>query len=131
MIFDNSFSVSVGGSGRFLGMFVTDLMKKYPRAKVYDDTDRFRESFRLEISLGISKFALPDFKKMAIESLKNRAFRETTDVTVTFNTTGDIEDVTVTGRKNGFASINIRSIDHMRKLERFIDEILKLVRQAH
>jgi hypothetical protein len=109
-------------------MFVTECMKRFPRAEIYDRSDQFKAAAHQEITLGKTKYASPEFRKMALAAEKNLAARVITSVTVTFESAGQIEKITVAGSKSRqVLSLDLDKASDWQQVENFMREVLQAV----
>ena len=88
--FDN-FSIAVTGSGKLLGVFVTEGMDRYFCATWYDRSDFDSAAIKQEVALDNSKLVSPRYHRV------HPGKPAPADVTVSFKTAGDLEMVTVIG----------------------------------
>lgn len=124
----DKFSIAIVGSGRLLGMFVTECMTRFPKAVVYDRTDQFMGNANQEIMLGKTKFASPEFRRSALVAEKNLAAPARADVAITFQSLGQVENVTVAnsaGKRT--LSFNFAEADKWQQLDDFVQLLLKAV----
>jgi len=124
---NEKFTVAIAGSGRLLGMFATELMAKYPKAVVYDRSDQFKAALKQEIELGKSKFAAPEFRKLALTAERNFGSPARVDVTVTFMQFGQVERVGFATSGGGRStSFDFGAAKEWSELERFVQLIVRM-----
>lgn len=127
----DTFKIAIAGSGRLLGMFVTECMTRFPNAVLYDRSDQFMAAAKQEITLGKSKFASPEFRREALVAEKNLGSPARVAVTVTFQSQGEVENVTVAGKESGRTlSFNFAAGGEWQQLEDFVRQALQAVALA-
>jgi hypothetical protein len=122
------FTIAVSGSGRLLGMFVTECLSRFPHATLYDrsrqaDLARFKES-----DVGVSADVSQDFRKQAIRTIANLADPPHIDCSVTFLDLRNIETVSIVSR--GFSRRLAYNLDEkatIQQMKTFIDQVLQAV----
>jgi hypothetical protein len=125
------FSVAVAGSGRLFGMFITECMKRFPKAEIYDRSDKFKAAQQQEIQLGKTKYASPEFRKMALATEKNLAREAKFAVTVTLESVGQVEKITVAGTSSKQTlSLDLDAAKDWKRVETFMGEVLQAVAMA-
>jgi hypothetical protein len=87
----DKFSIAVTGSGKLLGVFVTEGMNRYFCATWYDRSDFGTAAIKQEIASDNSKLVSPRYHRV------HPAKPAPADVTVSFKSLGDLEMVTVIG----------------------------------
>ena len=93
------FSIAVAGSGQLMGMFITDGMKHYPSATWYDRSIQAQTPIRNEVELAKSGRLRPSDRPRALQAERQLRNPLPTDVTVSFETKGKREKVTLVGRR--------------------------------
>lgn len=122
------FSMAISGNGRLLGMFVTEGMKRFPNATMYDRTEQFRNFAEQEVKLGKTEFAAPEFRKSALVTERNLRSPAAVDVTVVFRSLGTHETVTIAGKvTRNTSSFDFGSAGNMQDVEGFVQKLLQSV----
>jgi len=112
-------------------MFVTEFMAAYPKATVYDRSDRFRKAVNSEITLGKSDLASPSFHRQALKAEKNLNNPAAVDVTVDFFQVDEVEHITISGRSSKVAlATNVGDMIELPDLEAFIKKLIAAVGNA-
>lgn len=124
----DKFSMAISGSGRLLGMFVTEGMKRFPNATMYDRTEQFRNFAEQEVKLGKTEFAAPDFRRSALVTERNLRSPTPVDVTISFQSLGTHETVTIAGKvTRNTSSFDFVAPAEMQDVEAFVQKLLQSV----
>ncbi len=93
------FSVAMtGNSGGLMSIFATEFMEAFKAATLYESSDKFLAFQASEVRLGKTKFANPEFRRMALAMERNMRKPAPVAVTVNFLREGETETVIVKGR---------------------------------
>src|SRR5678816_2912789 len=96
------------------------------RDRIYDRSDKFQSFAQQEIKLGKTKYASPEFRRMALAAEKNLAREPRFVVTVTFESSGQTEKVTVAGTTSKQAlSLDFDAAGDWKRVESFVGEVLQ------